>query len=51
MNKLFIVLLIALFPFVSNAQNVGLNIGDKAPEVCPTCNHPKAYFEIEAQNY
>ena len=33
MNKLFIVLLIALFPFVSNAQNVGLNIGDKAPEI------------------
>ncbi|MCI5779147.1 MAG: rubrerythrin family protein [Lentisphaeria bacterium] len=26
-------------------------IGEKAPEVCPTCNHPRAYFEIEAQNY
>ncbi len=25
--------------------------GDKAPEVCPTCKHPKAYFEIEAENY
>ena len=22
-----------------------------APEVCPTCNHPKAYFEVEAENY
>ena len=21
-------------------------IGDKAPEVCPVCAHPKAYFEI-----
>lgn len=26
-------------------------IGEKAPEVCPVCNHPKAFFEIEAQNY
>ena len=26
-------------------------IGEKAPEICPTCKHPKAYFEIEAQNY
>jgi len=25
-------------------------IGDKAPEVCPTCKHPKAFFEIEAEN-
>ena len=33
-------------------RNCGhIYIGDKAPEVCPTCNHPKAYFEIEAQNY
>lgn len=26
-------------------------IGKKAPEVCPTCKHPKAFFEIEAENY
>ena len=26
-------------------------IGKKAPEVCPTCNHPKSYFEISAENY
>ena len=26
-------------------------IGEKAPEVCPVCKHPKAYFEIEADNY
>ena len=23
----------------------------KAPKVCPACNHPQAYFEIEATNY
>lgn len=28
-----------------------LHIGDKAPEVCPVCNHPQAYFEIKADNY
>ena len=26
-------------------------IGEKAPEICPTCKHPKAFFEIEAENY
>lgn len=26
-------------------------IGKQAPEVCPVCAHPKAYFEINAQNY
>ncbi|CVH77647.1 Rubrerythrin [Clostridiales bacterium CHKCI006] len=26
-------------------------IGPKAPEVCPVCSHPKAYFEIKAENY
>ena len=26
-------------------------IGTKAPEVCPVCNHPKAFFEIKAENY
>ena len=26
-------------------------IGEKAPEVCPTCNHPQSYFEIHAENY
>ena len=26
-------------------------IGKKAPEVCPVCNHPKAFFEIKAENY
>ncbi len=26
-------------------------IGPKAPELCPVCKHPKAYFEIKAENY
>ncbi len=26
-------------------------IGTKAPEVCPTCNHPQSYFEISQANY
>lgn len=25
--------------------------GEQAPEKCPVCNHPKAYFEIMASNY
>ena len=26
-------------------------IGKKAPQICPVCNHPQAYFEINAENY
>lgn len=26
-------------------------IGTDAPEVCPVCAHPQAYFEIKAENY
>ncbi|MBQ9637038.1 MAG: rubrerythrin family protein [Prevotella sp.] len=26
-------------------------VGQKAPEVCPVCNHPQAYFELKAENY
>ena len=26
-------------------------VGKKAPEVCPVCTHPQAYFEIKAENY
>ncbi len=26
-------------------------VGKKAPEICPVCSHPKAYFEVNAQNY
>ncbi len=33
-------------------RNCGhLVIGTKAPEVCPTCNHPQSYFEVRAENY
>ncbi|HAL18601.1 MAG TPA: rubrerythrin family protein [Spirochaetaceae bacterium] len=26
-------------------------VGTKAPEICPVCAHPQAYFEISAENY
>ena len=26
-------------------------IGTKAPEVCPVCAHPQAYFQVKAENY
>ena len=26
-------------------------IGKQAPEVCPVCKHPKAFFEVKADNY
>ena len=26
-------------------------VGKQAPELCPVCSHPKAYFEIKAENY
>ena len=26
-------------------------VGKEAPGVCPVCNHPQAFFEINAQNY
>ncbi|GHV19035.1 rubrerythrin [Spirochaetia bacterium] len=26
-------------------------IGKKAPELCPVCKHPKAYFQVKASNY
>ncbi len=26
-------------------------IGKKAPGVCPVCNHPQSFFEMEAVNY
>ena len=28
-----------------------IHVGKEAPEVCPVCNHPKAYFEIASKNY
>ena len=33
-------------------RNCGhLVMGKKAPEVCPVCRHPKAYFKLKAENY
>lgn len=26
-------------------------VGTKAPEVCPVCKHPQAYFEVRKENY
>ena len=26
-------------------------IGKQAPEICPVCKHPQAFFEIKAENY
>ncbi len=26
-------------------------VGKDAPEICPVCAHPRAYFEIKAENY
>lgn len=28
-----------------------LHIGENAPEICPVCDHPKAYFFVRAENY
>ena len=37
---------------VWECRNCGhIIVGTAAPDVCPTCDHPKAYFEINAKNY
>ena len=37
---------------VWECRNCGhIMVGTEAPEVCPTCDHPKAYFEVNAKNY
>ena len=37
---------------VWECRNCGhIVVGTQAPEVCPVCNHPQAYFEINQQNY
>ncbi len=37
---------------VWECRNCGhIMVGKKAPEVCPTCDHPKAYFELREANY
>ena len=37
---------------VWECRNCGhIVVGEKAPELCPTCAHPQAYFEIHIDNY
>ena len=37
---------------VWECRNCGhIVVGTEAPEVCPTCAHPKSYFEVHAENY
>ncbi len=37
---------------VWECRNCGhIVVGTAAPEVCPTCDHPQAYFELNAKNY
>ena len=37
---------------VWECRNCGhIMVGTKAPEICPTCAHPKSYFESHAENY
>ncbi len=37
---------------VWECRNCGhFHIGEEAPELCPVCAHPKAYFEIHEENY
>lgn len=37
---------------VWECRNCGhIVVGTQAPEVCPVCNHPQSYFEINKQNY
>lgn len=28
-----------------------IHVGEKAPEICPVCDHPQAYFQIQSKNY
>ncbi|MCF0181034.1 MAG: rubrerythrin family protein [Muribaculaceae bacterium] len=37
---------------VWECRNCGhIVVGTEAPEMCPTCNHPQAYFEIHVDNF
>ena len=37
---------------VWECRNCGhIVVGTKAPDVCPVCNHPQAYFEVHEENY
>ena len=37
---------------VWECRNCGhIMVGEKAPEICPVCAHPQAYFEVNCENY
>ena len=37
---------------VWECRNCGhIIVGTKAPEICPVCNHPQSYFEVNVKNY
>ncbi|MBQ7253766.1 MAG: rubrerythrin family protein [Bacteroidales bacterium] len=37
---------------VWECRNCGhIVVGTAAPDVCPACNHPQAFFEVHAENY
>ena len=37
---------------VWECRNCGhIVVGTEAPDVCPACAHPQAYFEVSAENY
>ena len=39
-------------PLGWKCNNCGfIYMGDEAPEVCPVCAHPRAYFERKVENY
>ncbi|HOO22524.1 MAG TPA: rubrerythrin family protein [Clostridia bacterium] len=39
-------------PKVWHCRNCGhLHYGEEAPDECPVCAHPKAYFELKPENY
>ena len=38
--------------YMWKCRNCGhLHFGRTAPEVCPVCAHPQAYFELQSKNY
>jgi len=46
----------SIFAKASKVKWICTNCGheiesDKAPDICPVCNHPKAYFEVKCESY
>ena len=38
--------------YIWKCRNCGhIHVGKEAPQVCPVCAHPQAYFELKAENY